>query len=222
MWRLPLLVLLALLSESGVAFRTPRTLRTLSRNVVVMSAERQKTSRKERRQIQFESMYAPAEKLEPPGPAEDHPAIDMVYDIVRAVDARKATNPVVYHVEGVTPSNSFMIVCCGNSRPQNQAIATNVCDEVEELHDRIPESKQGTAESGWILLDYGDVIVHVMTPKSRAFYDLEGFWKNGKRIDIEHLLLPNGDGQGQESTPSGSADGGVDFQQMGEDDPFWS
>lgn len=76
------------------------------------------------------------------------------------------------------------MIVSGTSRPQNQAIAAAIVKDVEEtfvdestgvgkrcLGKGVPE---GTADSGWILIDYGDVMVHVMTPKSRLFYDLEG------------------------------------------------
>lgn len=50
---------------------------------------------------------------------------------------------------------------------------------------------QGTPESGWILLDYGDIIVHVMTPKSRSYYDLDTFWGNGEAVDLAAVIKPN-------------------------------
>eukprot|EP00978_Attheya_sp_CCMP212_P040928 scaffold228744_cov31-Attheya_sp.AAC.1 len=52
---------------------------------------------------------------------------------------------------------------------------------------------EGLADSGWILLDYGDIMVHIMTPKSRIFYDMEGQWreKGGEPMDLQHLLVPN-------------------------------
>ena len=179
--------------------------------------ERGTGSRKNRRAEQLDSMYAPSERLEQPGPFQDHPALPMVYDMVKAADARKAVDIRVVHVEGITPSNSFMVICSGNSRPQNQAIATFMEDEVEEVHERKPISRQGTAESGWILLDYGDVVAHVMTPKSRAYYDLEGFWKNGQEVDIEHLIVPNSGAQSSDE----DADDFKSFKEI-DDDPFWS
>uniref|UniRef100_A0A7R9YBC2 Ribosomal silencing factor RsfS n=1 Tax=Pinguiococcus pyrenoidosus TaxID=172671 RepID=A0A7R9YBC2_9STRA len=230
MWSFRLLVAFLWLSSFTLGFRrsihTPRTermIRLSQRQEGDIGRRPKSSTRKQRRKEQFDSMYAPSERLEPPGPVDEHPSLPLVHDIVRAADARKADNPVVYHVESVTPSNSFMIVCSGNSRPQNQAIAAHVVDEVEEQYGRKPDSRQGTAESGWILLDYGDVIVHVMTPKSRAYYDLEGFWKNGKRLEIEHLLLPNVNTDDRtRAAKDAGGDGAVDFRELGEDDPFWS
>lgn len=50
---------------------------------------------------------------------------------------------------------------------------------------------QGAPESGWILLDYGDIIVHVMTPKSRSYYDLDTYWAAGERVDLSAVVTPN-------------------------------
>lgn len=50
---------------------------------------------------------------------------------------------------------------------------------------------QGAPESGWILLDYGDIIVHIMTPKSRSYYDLDSFWSNGELVDTSAVVMPN-------------------------------
>ena len=78
----------------------------------------------------------------------------------------------------------------------------------------------GNADSGWILLDYGDVMCHVMTPKSRLFYDMEGQWrdKGGEEMDLSNVLLPDATiGNGDDAKLGGSMDG-ISM----EDDPFWS
>ena len=75
------------------------------------------------------------------------------------------------------------------------AIANAISKDVEELYDGkrclgkgVPE---GTADSAWILLDYGEVMVHVMTPKSRLFYDMDGQWKGrgGEYMDLSDVLM---------------------------------
>ncbi|CAM9338327.1 unnamed protein product [Hapterophycus canaliculatus] len=101
----------------------------------------------------------------------------------------------------------YMVVLEGNSRPQNQAIAQNIEEKMEEMHQRKPKS-EGAPESGWILLDYGDIIVHIMTPKSRSYYDLEAFWSNGAQVPLDGVLKPN--------VPEPKA------AVVEEVDPFWS
>jgi len=108
---------------------------------------------------------------------------------------RKATDIVAMRVTHVTSLTNFVIIVSGTSRPQNQAIANAIKTDVEELYDGkrclgkgIPE---GSADSGWILLDYGEVMVHVMTPKSRLFYDMEGQWRErgGEYLDLSDVLV---------------------------------
>lgn len=146
----------------------------------------------------------------------------LVRTMVTAADLRKAEQIVAYRVSKITAMTSFIVVCSGNSRPQNQAIAAAIQDEVEEKFGEeytmrgngVPE---GNADSGWILLDYGDVMVHIMTPKSRLFYDIEGQWreKGGEYMDLEDILPKDGNAPVDEvgSNMLGIAE---------EDDPFWS
>jgi ribosome-associated protein len=70
----------------------------------------------------------------------------------------------------------FLILCSGNSDRQLKALAEYVRTGVKEKFDTLPFSSEGTAESGWILMDYGDVIVHLFLEEIRDYYDLEGLW----------------------------------------------
>jgi len=89
------------------------------------------------------------------------------------------------------------------------------------LGNGIPE---GSADSGWILLDYGDVMVHVMTPKSRLFYDMEGVWRKrgGESLDLSSVLVGEDGGNNSSSRElSSDSSGGDDddnFAFDGEDD----
>lgn len=131
----------------------------------------------------------------PPGPVSSDPLVPFVHTIVKAADMRKASDIVAMRVTSCTSLTSFVVIVSGTSRPQNQAIANAVSRDVEELHDGrrclgngIPE---GSADSGWILLDYGEVMVHVMTPKSRLFYDMDGVWRKrgGENLDLSDVLV---------------------------------
>jgi Ribosomal silencing factor during starvation len=73
--------------------------------------------------------------------------------------------------------------------------------------------------SGWILLDYGDIIIHIMTPKSRAYYDLDAFWRSGEVVDLSSILVPNAPA----AKPSQYSDELQGVEDGDEDiDPFWS
>ena len=160
-----------------------------------------------------------------PGPPSDDDLAPLVKVIAKAADMRKADDIVAMRIAKVTTVAGFIVICSGNSRPQNQAIATAIKDDVDEkfegehslLGNGVPE---GNADSGWILLDYGDVMVHIMTPKSRLFYDIEGQWreKGGEYMGLEDVLLPNKGSIGDSAPGAGGGMGGISE----EDDPFWS
>lgn len=139
---------------------------------------------------------------------EDDPTLAEVLTVCAAADDRKAERITALRVAQLTAATEYMIIMEGNSRPQNQAIAQNIKDLMDETHQRTPNT-QGTPESGWILLDYGDIIVHVMTPKSRSYYDLDTFWGNGEAVDLAAVIKPNVIETEQESVAE-------------EVDPFWS
>jgi len=149
---------------------------------------------------------------------------DLVESIVKAADSRKAEDIVVLKVNHVSTLTSYLVILSGNSRPQNQAIAAAIQDAVEEDYDGMKPGgngvPEGTAESGWMLLDYGSVMCHVMTPKSRLFYNIEGQWrdKGGTPVDFSDVLIPNKViGEDTTSTASSNYIGDDD-----DDDPFWS
>ena len=151
-------------------------------------------------------------------PVEDDPSADLVRCIVKAADGRKAENIVALRVSPVSTLTSFLVILSGNSRPQNQAIAAAIKDDVQEEYGLRPMGNgvpEGSAESGWILLDYGDVMCHIMTPKSRLYYNVEGSWrdKGGVEMDLTNVIIPN--------TIEGVVSGTMDIEQE-EDDPFWS
>ena len=148
--------------------------------------------------------------------------LDLVYCIAKAADGRKAENIVALHVHPVSTLTSYLVILSGNSRPQNQAIAAAITKDVQEQFDLRPGGSkgvpEGTADSGWMLLDYGTVMVHIMTPKSRLYYNVEGQWKDkgGVALDLSHVLIPN-------SALSAEAGFTPQAEEVPEEeDPFWS
>ena len=155
----------------------------------------------------------------PNAPPESDDLADLVRCVVRAADGRKADNIVALRVSAVSTMTSFLVILCGNSRPQNQAIAAAIKNDVQEEFNMLPGFTgvpEGDAQSGWIVLDYGSVMVHVMTPKSRLFYNVEGQWKDKgcEYMDLSDILIPNT----VEGQPAAGRMEGVHKDQ----DPFWS
>jgi ribosome-associated protein len=102
--------------------------------------------------------------------------------ICRACDEIKAHDIKALDVRGQTPLADYFVICTGNSDTQIKAIAENVQDTLRE-EAKVRAKPQGSAESFWIVLDYGDVILHIFDPETRSFYDLERLWSDAKPVD---------------------------------------
>jgi ribosome-associated protein len=104
-------------------------------------------------------------------------SLDLAHDIVDAVESKKAENIVLLDLRPDAIIADFFVICTGNSDRQIKALADGVREAIKDKYNRLPTSVEGEAQSGWVLMDYGDVIVHIFGEDEREFYDLEGFWK---------------------------------------------
>ena len=112
---------------------------------------------------------------------------DTALDLyIQAVTGKKAMNPVVLDVRGLTSVSDAFIICSGRSNRQVLAIADNIQVKLKN-HGIKPLSVEGKKEGHWVLLDYGHVVIHVFYEQVRTFYDLEGLWIDAKRIKIRNL-----------------------------------
>ncbi len=97
-----------------------------------------------------------------------------------ACDNRKAKDIKMIHVEKVSSLADWLVIAEGLSDVQVRAIAGSVKDFIEEKAKRYPLRSEGVNEGKWALLDYGEVIVHILQPKEREYYSLEAFWSEGE------------------------------------------
>lgn len=103
--------------------------------------------------------------------------------IAEAASDRKAGEILLLRVAGVSYLTDYFVIATGYSRVQVRAIAEAIEEKVKTEWQRRPLRTEGKAEGSWVLQDYGEVIVHVMMPKEREFYNLEAFWGHGLRIE---------------------------------------
>ena len=96
--------------------------------------------------------------------------------VQEAALAKKARDVVEIDLSGRSPITDFFVICEGDTDRQTRAIADGIRDATAELGIK-PFQVSGEGDGAWILVDYVDVIVHVMLPGERAFYDLESLWK---------------------------------------------
>ncbi|MDJ0733318.1 MAG: ribosome silencing factor [Nostocaceae cyanobacterium] len=105
--------------------------------------------------------------------------------IAAAASDRKAGDILLLKVADVSYLADYFVIATGYSRVQVKAIADAIEDKAKTDCQRFPLRTEGKAEGTWIVEDYGDVIVHIMTPREREFYNLEAFWGHAEHIEWE-------------------------------------
>lgn len=114
-----------------------------------------------------------------------------VEQAVRAAQEKKAADLVLLDLQKVASFTDYFLLCTGTSARQVQAIS----DSVEEQLGRDglrPAHVEGYREGEWVLLDYLDFVVHVFSPRSRAYYDLERLWRRAAHLPVPEDERPQG------------------------------
>lgn len=109
---------------------------------------------------------------------------DLVRTIAEAADERKADDLVVLKIADISYLTDYFVIVTGFSKAQVRAICDSIEAKVEQKFGKNPVRAAGKNEGSWILLDYGDVIVHIMSPQEREYYNLEAFWGHAQRISL--------------------------------------
>ena len=122
-------------------------------------------------------------------PLEDLDAEGRVRFMANVADSLRASDIIIMDLRPLTIIADFFLVCTGNSSIQIRAIADRIEEELREIGYR-KLRVEGYKEATWILLDYGDVVVHAMAAEQRAFYDLEEFWVEAPRLELELVPEP--------------------------------
>jgi ribosome-associated protein len=110
----------------------------------------------------------------PSGQAAGDPMLDL---ILTSLDEDKAEDIVQIDLRGKSSVADHMVVCSGRSTRQVSALADKLADRLKPVIGRAPRS-EGKAQGDWVLLDAGDVIVHIFRPEVREFYQIEKMWQD--------------------------------------------
>lgn len=105
---------------------------------------------------------------------------------VAALEDRKAENVTVIDIREVSTVADYFVIANGTNQNQIQAMR-DACDEALYKAGQTVRQVEGNSNSTWILMDYGDIIIHIFSKEDRLFYDLERIWRDGKRVDIADL-----------------------------------
>jgi ribosome-associated protein len=97
-------------------------------------------------------------------------------------DNRKAENIVILDVRDLSSVTDYFVIASGTSEPHLRAIVEEITDELRAQHELRPFRTDGSTQGAWVVLDFFDVIVHVMRQDARERYDLEGLWGDAARV----------------------------------------
>jgi ribosome-associated protein len=117
-------------------------------------------------------------------------ADEKVRLIARAADSKKARDSVVLDLRGLTLMTDYFFICSGTSSTHIRTLADAIVEAMKHagMGGIRVEGYEGAA---WVLMDYGDVVAHVMAPEQRDYYALETFWTDAPRILTDALLEPS-------------------------------
>lgn len=113
-------------------------------------------------------------------------AKEMARLAVEALEDKKAVDVRILVIGQISTLADYFIIASGNNRNQVQAMADNV-DEVLAKAGYQAKQTEGYRNANWILLDYGDVVIHLFDEENRLFYDLERIWRDGEEIGKDML-----------------------------------
>ena len=105
--------------------------------------------------------------------------------IARILDDNKAKDIVILNVKNVCSLSDFFIIATGTSTTQGQGLTQTVRKKIKDYFKRIPLGDETEKQNYWNLLDYGDVVVHIMHYESRENYKIEKFWSHAMTLDRE-------------------------------------
>lgn len=111
---------------------------------------------------------------------------EMAKLVFKAMDDKKAEDIRIIDISEISVIADYFIICNGTNASQTEAITDNVTETLGRAGYQAVRA-EGNRNSGWILLDYNDIVVHVFSKEDRLFYDLERIWRDGKSVSPEEL-----------------------------------
>ena len=116
----------------------------------------------------------------------DEKSREMTILAYRALEDKKAADISVIDIGHVSVIADYFLIASGENRNQVQAMADHVSETIGKA-GFVPKDTEGYQNAKWVLLDFGDLIVHIFDRENRLFYDLERIWRDGRQVTIEEL-----------------------------------
>ena len=116
--------------------------------------------------------------------------IELARIAARIAQEKKAEDLVLLELERKVSYCDFFLICSGRNRRQVRAIAESLSSSFKKELGLAPLSTEGMESGRWVLLDFGDIVVHVFEEPLRGFYDLEGLWQDAPRVELPDFAAP--------------------------------
>ena len=114
-------------------------------------------------------------------------SMDMTKIALKALEDKKGEDIKVIDISEVSVLADYFIIASGTNRSQIQALTDNVEEALGRAGFEVKQI-EGYDTANWILMDFGDIIVHIFDKENRLFYDLERIWRDGKQLDLADLI----------------------------------
>lgn len=103
-------------------------------------------------------------------------SLELANLLIDSIMEKKGSEITLLDLREQTVFADYFLICCGDNERQLRAIAENVAYTAKENGRMMINAIEGNAETGWLLVDFGDLIIHIFAPEQREYYDLEGLW----------------------------------------------
>lgn len=113
---------------------------------------------------------------------------DFASVIARIMDEKLAKDIVILNISNVSILADYFVICSTETTTQGRALTSFIRETIKDDYGRIPSGEESDARNRWNLLDYGDVIVHILHKDERQFYALEKFWNHACTIERESWM----------------------------------
>jgi len=107
---------------------------------------------------------------------------------IRSADEKKAVDMLALDLREIASFTEFFFIASGTNQRQVQAIADEINEQLKKQLRRRPVRVEGYGTAEWVLLDYGDFVIHLFNKDAREFYDLERLWRDSRRVELPNVF----------------------------------
>lgn len=136
-------------------------------------------------ELQEKSLHRESVRMEIPQARTKFDELDENLQLaIKCAADKKAVNMVALDLRPVASFTEFFVVCSGTNQRQVQAIADEISEQLKKQLRQSPVRVEGYNAAEWLLMDYGDFVIHIFDKEARDFYDLERLWRDATKVEL--------------------------------------